>query len=375
MAITGATFGSGVTVTGGITVVGGDYAGAVIAGLNTTPFIAAWSWDSVNGFGTKYSNPGTLPTMSSLGGVAMNPDGTVLGVHGRSVSGSGAVAMLAYPWSDATGFGTKYTDASAFTGQGYGVVFTPQNDAVIVSGSTQVYAWPWNDGTGFGTRYSNSTTASGTSLGLAINPAGTAVIRGASGIQAWPWNSSTGFGTAYTSVTTSSTFNNVAFNNAGTVVFGATPSFAYPIAWTWNDSTGFGTQFSNPAVPASGTSAGANGVVTTPNDDAVIISYTYNPAGTDGPGVAAWAWNNSTGFGTKYANPSVWVASPGGDGVCISPDSKAVLIMTTDTSAPTAYAWNSSTGFGTKYASPSVGPGAVVRSITFSSYQRHTAVG
>ena len=84
---------------------------------DTTPFIAAYPW-SGSGFGTKFSNPGTLPTGTGLG-VAFSPSGDAIAVaHGNTPF------ITAYPWSG-SGFGTKFTNPGTLpAGNGRGVAFT-----------------------------------------------------------------------------------------------------------------------------------------------------------------------------------------------------------------------------------------------------------
>jgi hypothetical protein len=85
----------------------------------SSPYISAYPW-SGSGFGTKYTDPATLPTGNGLG-VAFSPDGTALAVSHQS-----SPYVTAYPWSGATGFGTKYANpSSAITTGGNSVTFKP----------------------------------------------------------------------------------------------------------------------------------------------------------------------------------------------------------------------------------------------------------
>jgi hypothetical protein len=59
-----------------------------------------------------------------------------------------------------TGIGTKYTNpATAPAGIGYGISFTPTNDAIVLAHQTTpfVAAYRWSAASGFGTKYSNPT--------------------------------------------------------------------------------------------------------------------------------------------------------------------------------------------------------------------------
>ena len=81
---------------------------------STSPFVSAYPWSA--GFGTKYSNPATLPTGTGYG-VAFSPSGNDIAVvHSTSPF------VSAYPWS--AGFGTKYSDPATLPANaGYGVAF------------------------------------------------------------------------------------------------------------------------------------------------------------------------------------------------------------------------------------------------------------
>ena len=85
---------------------------------NITPFVTAYPW-SGSGFGTKYTNPATLPVQTG-NGVAFNYIGdTIAVVHQDSPY------VSAYPWSTGSGFGTKYANPVTLpTGAGNGVAFT-----------------------------------------------------------------------------------------------------------------------------------------------------------------------------------------------------------------------------------------------------------
>jgi hypothetical protein len=82
----------------------------------TSPYITAYPWSS-SGFGTKFTNPATLPTGSG-NAVAFSGDGTAI-----AVAHVNSPYITAYPWSS-SGFGTKFTNPTTLpTGDGYGVAF------------------------------------------------------------------------------------------------------------------------------------------------------------------------------------------------------------------------------------------------------------
>jgi hypothetical protein len=89
---------------------------AIAVAHATTPFISAYPW-SGSGFGTKFSNPATLPA-STGNGVAFSSDGAAIAVAHDTTP-----FITAYPWSG-SGFGTKYSNPATLpTGTGLGVAF------------------------------------------------------------------------------------------------------------------------------------------------------------------------------------------------------------------------------------------------------------
>ena len=93
-------------------------AGTTIAlGHISSPYIAAYPW-SASGFGTKYSNPSSLPTGTGRSVDFSVDDGEIVVSHDTSPF------VSAYPWS--AGFGTKFSNPATLpTGLGYGVAFSP----------------------------------------------------------------------------------------------------------------------------------------------------------------------------------------------------------------------------------------------------------
>jgi hypothetical protein len=82
-----------------------------------TPFVSAYPW-SGSGFGTKRTNPDTLPTGNS-NGVAFSPAGDAIAVAHATTP-----FVSAYPWSG-SGFGTKFANPATLpTTTGNGVAFT-----------------------------------------------------------------------------------------------------------------------------------------------------------------------------------------------------------------------------------------------------------
>ena len=83
----------------------------------TSPYVTVYPWSS--GFGTKYSNPGTLPAGTGRS-VAFSLSGNDIAVAHVS-----SPFIIAYPWSS-SGFGTEYTSPGTLpASNAYGVAFRP----------------------------------------------------------------------------------------------------------------------------------------------------------------------------------------------------------------------------------------------------------
>ena len=89
---------------------------AIAVAHDTTPFVSAYPW-SAGGFGTKFSDPATLPTGGGYG-VAFSSAGDAI-----AVAHSTTPFVSAYPWSG-SGFGTKFSDPATLPANtGLGVAF------------------------------------------------------------------------------------------------------------------------------------------------------------------------------------------------------------------------------------------------------------
>jgi len=167
----------------------------VFASSESSPYIIAWNWSSSTGFGSKISDPASLPATdvrsidvisgqvaianantpfieaypftSSWGTKYSDPGQLPASSNDISFSSNGSVAVAtsitpyitAYPFS--SGFGTKYSDPVAVSGsiQATGVDFAPDNKNIVLGGLNgspymAMYAWS----AGFGTQYADPVT-------------------------------------------------------------------------------------------------------------------------------------------------------------------------------------------------------------------------
>jgi hypothetical protein len=135
---------------------------------------------------------------------------------------------------------------------------------------------------------------------------------------------------------------------------------AYTSAYAFNTSTGFGTKYSNPATI----------VIAEPEKCA------FNPSGTafgsarnSAMPILVYAWSNSTGYGTKYTDPAAGNYTAAQSYVINwSPDEKVVGLGHDGGVYVTVWPWSNSTGFGTKYSDPGTALPQKVKGLQFFTY-------
>ena len=105
-------------IVGGVPLLlGGGKAAYIAVGNNTSPNITAYPWSS-SGFGTKFTNPGTLPAGNG-NGVAFSLASTEIAVAHNTTP-----FITAYPWRS-SGFGTKFANPTTLPAlNGFGVAFS-----------------------------------------------------------------------------------------------------------------------------------------------------------------------------------------------------------------------------------------------------------
>lgn len=177
----------------------------VFIGSGESPWINAYNW-SASGFGTKFSNPATA-LVGQVNYLAVSPSSDAVLFAGGG-NGSTIPYIGGYKWS-ASGFGTKYSNPGGWT-TSWGcnfVDFHPAGTAVLAGGNDSpfVHAWPWTQASGFGTKY---TAISGTTHASPYGqfaPDGNSVFfiqnKPTSTLHQYGWSS--GFGTELTSLAAS----------------------------------------------------------------------------------------------------------------------------------------------------------------------------
>jgi hypothetical protein len=132
------------------------------------------------------------------------------------------------------------------------------------------------------------------------------------------------------------------------------------MAYPWSNSTGFGTKYANPATLPNGNSTG--GVVFNPSSNVIVATNDNSPY------VTAYPWSASTGFGTKYTDPSVGNRPTGApQDIAFNFDGTAIAVGHNTTPFVTAISWSNSTGFGTKFTNPTTLPPQPGQSVAFGT--------
>ena len=320
---------------------------------------------SASGFGTKYTNP-TLLTSVMYSSVTFNQAKNVIAFAIESSFSSGGKSIQAYPWS-ASGFGTAFADpatkppgstASPTVAQGFGIAFN-YPDTVLALGTrftgtgNRMAFYTWSNATGFGTLYSNPVTVmTGTSTpAIKFVPDNSRVFMQTAlgtGINSYAWTDASGFGTKSGNPSSGSgNGQGTDYNNSFATPYVVSSRSGTPWISAWPfASTSFGTAW---AAPATAPTSAGRVVKIHPNGDAIIMS------GGTATGVIAYATGGSS-FGTKFADP---VGFPGSTyGVAFDRLGNNVAFSHEVSPYVSVYPWSSG-GFGTKFANPaSLPPGA-----------------
>jgi hypothetical protein len=325
---------------------------SIAVGHDNSPYITAYPWSRATGFGTKLGNPATLPNGTGYD-IAFTTSGDAI-----ALAHSTSPFVSAYPWTGS--FGTKFADPATLpTGAGLGIAFSPTANAIAVAhlSSPFVSAYSWS-GSGFGTKFTNPATlpaSNGRSVAFSPNGSAIAIAHDTSPyVTAYPWSGS-GFGTKFADPATlpTGTGYGVAFSPAGDAIAVAHSSSPNVTAYPWSGS-GFGTKYANPAtLPASS----GESVAFSPAGDAIAVAHNASPF------VTAYPWSGS-GFGTKYTNPATPPASTGFD-VAFSAANDAIAVAHDTSPFVSAYPWSGS-GFGTKFANPATLPAGIGNAVAFT---------
>lgn len=322
---------------------------------DTSPYITVYPWHPLNGFGIKYSDPGTLPAgngqdVSFKRSTNLSPSSDIGVAHDTSPY------VTVYPWS-LSGFGSKYSNPGTLpTGDGKSISFDSIHDVIIGHAiSPRISAYVWDSG--FGSKYSNpGTLPSGQSNGIYFNGSMVLVAHAASPyISGYDWLADFGFIAKWVDPVSLPVGDSFSVDHrSGDIAVAHGGGSRYISAYPLNVS-GFGTRYTNPATLPTGQGQGCC-FSTNANDLAV--------AHTTSPYVTAYPWTVDTGFGTKYSNPGTLPAGNGKDvNFLILSESQnntlsspCVFVAHSTTPYITTYSWSSGSGFNSKYSDPTTTP-------------------
>lgn len=327
------------------------YSYSVAGAGGTGENLIAYAITSGTGFGTKYAAPATAA-----------PTGLLAESNSNSTAFAGATGtapyIYAYQWLS-TGWGTKYT-APSTTGTNAlnGLAFTSDNaysvhayDNASVASGLGIY--PWTDASGFGTRGTNASlgaTAGATDVRVTSdNNYVLATLDGTEKVVAYPLSSGA-YGTKVTAPSTIPTFasaNDLTITSGNSHVYLGYSTVTWTSTWT---GTGWGSVVSNPSpLPPSGQYR---------NESHPSGNYA-GFGGSSSPYLDIYAWSN--GWGTKVSNPGT-VLTTTVDGFRWTKNGNDIIACLRVSPFIAGYAW--SNGFGTKYANPATLPAGYLREIT-----------
>jgi WD40 repeat protein len=249
---------------------------------------------SFNGIGTQVSGGFvTSPDAPALG-VAWHPDQNAI-LFGLGYQD--APTMRAIKWTG-TAWGTTYSQpASDPTSNVYSTAFSFDGDYAFSadSDSPYIFAYPWTQASGFGTKKANPTTLP-TDAVISIDTQEEQVVLALEAspyVSAYPFISS--WGTKYADPATLPTGLglDVSFSGTGHVAV-AHQTSPYVTAYPFGGS-GFGTKYANPSTAIPGN---AGGIDFSPDQKNIVVG-----TGGDSPFMQMYSW--SSGWGTKYSDPAV----------------------------------------------------------------------
>tara|TARA_R100000406_G_C3114962_1_gene125303 strand:- start:655 stop:1710 length:1056 start_codon:yes stop_codon:yes gene_type:complete len=281
-----------------------------------------------------------------------------------------------YPFDN--GFGTKISDPStAIPGDGKSVQFSPDKKfiAITCQSSPYVHVYHWSND-GFGAKVADPSTAlPGIPDDLRWSPDGTVIAFGANSsdgsVYAYAWSSS-GFGSKYTGIPTStstiSTVSAIRWSNDGNyILIGGNPKQAYGTrleAYAWSNSTGFGTRY----TPGTNPDDTVTSIHFHPDGDYVVVGQ--RGATTF---CRTYPWSSSSQFGNNITAPAgkwnddvqqVQFTAAGNDVAFGGAASPYVAV----------WPWTGS-GYGTKYSNPSSLPSGFVYGLGIAPDDSAVAVG
>jgi WD40 repeat protein len=87
--------------------------------------------------------------------VTFSPNGKVVAL--TTLGTAGMLGVLAYAWNSSTGFGAKYANPATYPSLAINIQFSPSGRTLAVGTHypPYLYIYPWSDTLGFGAAYTN----------------------------------------------------------------------------------------------------------------------------------------------------------------------------------------------------------------------------
>lgn len=185
---------------------GGDRSGSLspngLAYVNANTTAVAGSFNSSTGFGSQFG--GSQSPGGYWSSTRFSPNSNVVAV---AMEAGSSIVNRAYAFNTSTGWGSQYATHST-AGLSFntsdGMAWEPSQKAITTGGrdgAPYIATWAWTDASGYGTRYSSPATSPNGSAGSVFySRAGTAVGLSSGGTpqpMVWAFNATTGYGTKY----------------------------------------------------------------------------------------------------------------------------------------------------------------------------------
>ena len=313
----------------------------------------AYQWTNSGGFGTKYADAATALSVAPASMQPTTANDAVVFVTTASPF------LYAYEFDFDTGWGAVESPSTIPNGTGPDSLLRhPEADEFIMNTSTEYYITKYNTSSNF-TFVESGLVPQTNCTSLGMIPSGNVVAFGASispRLTAKEYTLGSGLGVSYSdpAVDLVDQVNRISWSPDSSFI--SVTHRDSPFFSTYDWSNGFGTKY-NPTAPA-GTTQQCYGSIAT--NSAVIHGYHSSPF------IFAYPFTAGSGYGAAFSNPSVL---PANDvrGLCFNQDYSVLFVgAQTSTTAETltAYEWSDSTGFGTKYANPSPVVSGTVANLT-----------
>lgn len=317
---------------------------AIIIPAYSSPYwqIQNWYNGTTIGFNGKYSDPVSNISWYLQGSSFSRAKGYVGAAYGSTPY------LSIWPFNDAVGFGTKYGDPSTLPNGAVGDIQLDIDDGyVFVANAVSPYmtAYSFTPASGFGSKIADPASLLA-SRGYNIQYNNGIVFAGIqSGACIYAYTFTNGsFGTRYSDPTTTPAYGgySLAIHPSGNAV--GTSGISGVYLYAWNNTSGFGTKY---AQPSSNPYAYTTKFSSTGNTVAIENN-------SSSPYVHAYPFTVAGGFGTKYSNPATAVpgVTPYYNNLAFSYGAAAIAVGTNASPYIHVYAFSEGTGFGSKYADP-----------------------